>query len=1425
LEFYGNAQGQSEHDFQVSAGADPSQIRMKFQGAENLAVDSRGALQITTAHGALTEQAPFIYQLVNGVCQQVQGGYVLLGPDEVGFRLGQYNRQAALVIDPVVTVNGFNNNTPVTLHFNFDGHNETISTLLTQFNATVTGDSGASVNIETFCAYLFGTVSGGQSYGVTPRTDLASAFVNGPRIAWIYQTVGQVDLTNDPDEAAAAQAAIWECLPDHAADHFSQDTAGGTFSAGDPDVMNFDLSGIAAQDRDKIVAETDRLLKASLGMTTAGSWLDRSVSGQGQDLLLPLTASGVDVHAVEGQAFGPVTVANFMYGNPDAPAGSFTATVNWGDGSPLDANTSIASTGNGTFRVTGNSHTYTEEGQYKATVTITQNNGATATTTSTATVDDAPLTALPAPSLFAPQNTYSAGNTPDSIAPITLDNGQTDLLVANFFGNNVTLLSNNGDGTFQNAATLPTGGGPNGFAVGDFGNGHQDFAIANYFDNTVTIYMGDGQGNFTAGPTLSTGSGPANEMAIADFNGDGNLDLATANWGDGTVSVFMGNGDGAFQSAQTYNVGGAIAVTAGDFTGTGRQDLAVADFNNSRVTILANNGDGSFTVGTPIAVGANPWYITAADLNNDGKADLATANFYGAVSVLLSNGGGSFQNPVEYAAGANPTGVMAGDINGNGKIDLVVGNYGSNNVSVLQGNGDGTFQRPQNFGAGSGPNELTVGNFTSDGKLDIAVANQNSNDASVLLNQSIQPVAGQAFTGVVATFTDANPFAAAADFTAVIRWGDANSSTVPGADGAIVGNADGSFSVNAGHTYTQSGTYTVQTVISDDGGSTSSTSMTVYVADPAHPVNAAEIGGLVWLDGNENGTRDPGENGLSEVTVNLLDPKQFVLDSTVTDATGHYQFSVDRALGNEFQIQVEFPPGYEATIPFAGPVDRESTIDINGLSNVFNLPAYGQALNHIDAGLVTGASPLGSLTGRAWLDGDGNGIRETNEPGLADITVNLFSDAGMLVDTSSTDDAGNYSFTGLTPGRAYTVQFVAPNGYSFAPEHVGAPDMDSDADANGFTDPIVLAPSENDENIDAGLVGVAPILVKTPIYMFARNHAYRDIAFAASAYDPHGYSLTPVIVQAPAHGSLVFNSSTGLYDYLGDTSFTGVDTFQYRLTNGFGVSDVVTASLLDYDGIIQPKIFDSFPTMVTQVFVGNNGRPNQAAVRQGQIKDCWFVAAAAGVAQQQPNRIPGLIVDNNNGTYTVTFSNFKAVTIGFAGDVNNYSSANGDWLKILEKAYGQAVWNDKVATWGNTPYDYINRGSPPEAAIKALTGNSTTDHTFSWTFDSTTRTKLTNAFANGKTVVAVTNSAGGTKQNNKKTSIDGIVRNHAFTVVAFDAQNDRVRLRNPWGNNPMYNVNGQQTYRGADTEAANDGYFWMSLTDFTKKFDWISYQD
>jgi hypothetical protein len=125
----------------------------------------------------------------------------------------------------------------------------------------------------------------------------------------------------------------------------------------------------------------------------------------------------------------------------------------------------------------------------------------------------------------------------------------------------------------------------------------------------------------------------------------------------------------------------------------------------------------------------------------------------------------------------------------------------------------------------------------------------------------VHTTAGQAFTGVAATFSDADPNANAKDFTANINWGDGHSS-----NGTIAADDHGGFNVIGTNTYAGAGAFPIAVQIQDFGGSFITVTNTASVA-PSPPSSPPPV-----TTGNLNFTETPeGLIGLSGLLVQPLD--------------------------------------------------------------------------------------------------------------------------------------------------------------------------------------------------------------------------------------------------------------------------------------------------------------------------------------------------------------------------------------------------------------------------------------------------------------------------------------------------------------------------------------------------------------------------
>jgi hypothetical protein len=184
--------------------------------------------------------------------------------------------------------------------------------------------------------------------------------------------------------------------------------------------------------------------------------------------------------------------------------------------------------------------------------------------------------------------------------------------------------------------------------------------------------------------------------------------------------------------------------------------------------------------------------VTAATFSDPGSPDPA----------------GSFTASIDWGDGTTTAGSVAGSAGG---VFTVTGTH--------------TYADEGPFTELTSVSEPSV-NFTTGGSAggQVTVAEADSLSGSGV---TISSTEGQSFSGSVATFTDTNPAAVAADFTASIDWGDGTTTT-----GSVAGG-NGTFTVSGSHTYADEGSYTTSVTLTDDapGTATASASATANVAE------------------------------------------------------------------------------------------------------------------------------------------------------------------------------------------------------------------------------------------------------------------------------------------------------------------------------------------------------------------------------------------------------------------------------------------------------------------------------------------------------------------------------------------------------------------------------------------------------------------
>jgi len=90
-----------KYEFHVAPGADPAQIVVRYEGTEGLSIEPDGRLRVRTPLGDLLDDAPYVYQEINGRRVEVAAAFALVDGYAFRFQLPTgYHRGVELVIDP-----------------------------------------------------------------------------------------------------------------------------------------------------------------------------------------------------------------------------------------------------------------------------------------------------------------------------------------------------------------------------------------------------------------------------------------------------------------------------------------------------------------------------------------------------------------------------------------------------------------------------------------------------------------------------------------------------------------------------------------------------------------------------------------------------------------------------------------------------------------------------------------------------------------------------------------------------------------------------------------------------------------------------------------------------------------------------------------------------------------------------------------------------------------------------------------------------------------------------------------------------------------------------------------------------------------------------------------------------------------------------
>ena len=261
--------------------------------------------------------------------------------------------------------------------------------------------------------------------------------------------------------------------------------------------------------------------------------------------------------------------------------------------------------------------------------------------------------------------------------------------------------------------------------------------------------------SFSSGLEFSTGSFSPLRLQVSDVDGDSKPDAITTNTGPSVsilrnISTPGNLASGAFASRVEFTTGISPAGFAlGDLDGDGKPDLVVANSSDGTISVLKNTstpGTISFNTRVDFTSGSNPQRVAIFDVDGDGKPEILAVNSTSyTVRVFINSGpsgvinSSTFSTSIVLPTGENPNGIAVADLDGDGKIDVAVSNYNNATVYVYRNTsnpGVPSFSSSVGFITGSNPKDVVLGDMDGDGKQEINTGDVTSDIISILRNIS-----------------------------------------------------------------------------------------------------------------------------------------------------------------------------------------------------------------------------------------------------------------------------------------------------------------------------------------------------------------------------------------------------------------------------------------------------------------------------------------------------------------------------------------------------------------------------------------------------------------------------------------------------------------------------------------------------------------
>ncbi len=709
LIYYGN-QRELEYDLIIEPHADPNVISLDFENARDIKIDSNGDLILSVGKHEIRQKAPVVFQDIDGARKPVDGRYEIRQGTQaervVGIKIGEYDHDKPLVIDPVISFSTYLGGSAGDDLFNFE----------VGFGIAV--DSGGNVYVA----------------GLTPSADFPTQNPYQPSSAGSYD--GFITKFN-PTGTALIYSTYFGGSDEDRVISISVGPAnemfvsGFTYSTNFPTMTPFQ-STLRGQNDGFIARFT------SSGVLNYSTYL----GGAGGDSCNFIKNIGTDIVAFAGSTgSNDFPVANALQPNSAGSTDFFAGKLN------LATNTLIFSTyfggsgtesmifGSGAIDPAGNVYVggVSNSFDYPTSPNAfqTENNGS----------DDAVVTKISANGSGVIYSTLLGGNLVDSADALAVDSSGNAYVTgftrsANYPLKNPAQPQLNDPDAFVTKLN-PTG---TGLVFSTFLGGQnleRGSAIATDAAGNCYVTGRSNSGDFPAKRSLRPPRG-LDDTFVSKFNRDGALLFSTLLGGGGNdygFAITADNNNNAYITGRATRsffttpsvfqptIGGqadafvtkintSVRKVKGDFDGDGKTDVAVFRPSQSVWYLLQSSLGFRYEV-----FGLNTDELAPGDYDSDGKTDIAVFRKADGIWYILNSRTNTLRT--QYWGNSSDVAVQ-GDYDGDDKTDVAV--YRSNGFWYIIQSSNNNLRT---ITLGSPSDKAVQADYDGDGVTDAAIYSPN----------------------------------------------------------------------------------------------------------------------------------------------------------------------------------------------------------------------------------------------------------------------------------------------------------------------------------------------------------------------------------------------------------------------------------------------------------------------------------------------------------------------------------------------------------------------------------------------------------------------------------------------------------------------------------------------------------------------------